>query len=168
MVALYESNRFIVSKEQIEKAKTQYAKRRLEILQEHKSDLIMIGIGCNFETDLVGGVGNHRARALFINKDGVKCLLEVGAKSEYAGGKDYMSVNHSTYNCGEENEDYYYNDLSREYSSKKVKFTLANVLILINQEFNCNFSNIYLDKCMLHCDDIDLTKYNISINGANK
>lgn len=148
-----------VNDEQIKICSDLINKRKKEVLKENKHNLLFCGMGCNFEPCFNDGVGNHRIRTEFINKDGIKCFIEVG--TAYGKGKeDNLRIDHALiFYCNDKNISYNERDkkekrLEIERSDLNLKYTYQNVLNLVNQYFNCNFKKMVLDYYNISCDGV--------------
>lgn len=138
-----------VNDEQIKICNDLINKRKKEVLKENKHNLLFCGMGCEFEPRFNDGVGNHRIRTEFINKDGIKCFIEVG--TSYGKGKeDNLRIDHAIIPYDREEK----NRLDIERSDLNLKYTYQNVLNLVNHYFNCNFKNIVLDYYNISCDGV--------------
>jgi len=141
---------FEVTEEQIAEAQREIDRDRAELVKKYTANntLVFIGMGMSYEPKYEGDVCNHRIRTVFQNIDGQKCFVEFGT------GKDYETTrcDHSILNYGQENEVNHYGRLERRDSMPK--FTLENIMNLVNRTFNCKFTEIVVDQFTLTCEDI--------------
>lgn len=147
-----------VTEEQIKQGNTLRNKKAKKVLKENKHNLLFVGMGMEFEPTLKDGVGNHRIRTKFLNKDGIKCFIELGK-----GKDDNLRVDFALYNYCEDDynisikeratkQKYNYMNLEREPLS--LKYTYENVLNLVNKYFNCNFEKMVIDYYNISCSGI--------------
>ena len=153
--ALLYSISYKVTDEQIKQAKVLRLKRKEEVLKENKTNLLFVGMGMEFKPIIKNGVGNHRIRTEFLNKDGIKCFIEVGTGRT---PEDNLRVDFAIFNYGTkdyrgfDNYQYNYKDLERE--TPALKYTYENVLSLVNKYFNCNFKKMVVDYYNLSCEGV--------------
>lgn len=142
-----------VTDEQIKKAVSLRLKRQKEVLKENKNNLLFVGMGMEFKPTFKDGVGNHRIRTEFLNKNGVKCFIEVGT-----GKEDFLRVDFAIYNYGTKDklgrDSYKYNYKELEHKTPALKYTYENVLNLVNKYFNCNFKKMVVDYYNIRCDGL--------------
>lgn len=149
-----------VNKEQIEQANTLRNKKIKKVLKENKNNLLFVGMGMEFESILKNGVGNHRIRTEFLNKDGVKCFIEVGTGKN---PEDNLRVDFAVYNycegdynisIKERDAKQKYNYMNLERETPSLKYTYDNVLNLVNKYFNCDFKKMVVDYYNISCDGV--------------
>lgn len=143
-----------VTDEQIKKADTLRDKKAKEVLKENKHNLLFVGMGMNFKPTLLNGISNHRIRTEFLNKEGIRCFIEVGTGRT---PEDNLRIDFALYGYIEEETQYKrnsYNYMKLETETPSLKYTYENVLNLVNKYFNCNFKKMVVDY------------YNISCNGV--
>jgi len=145
-----------ISEEQIKEAKTLIDKIAIEVLKENKEKLLFVGMGMNYEPRYKDDVCNHRIRTEFKNAQGKTYFIEVGT-----GKGDSMRIDFSIdrdkqeeLNDSHDRQGEFYNYRGLEYRKDSVKFTLKNVLNLVNREFNCNFKEIVIDYYNISCDGV--------------
>ena len=139
---------YIVTEEQIRIAKEVREKRKEEVLRDHKNSLLFRGMGTEFEPTFKDGVGNYRIRTEFLNSKGVRCFIEV-----CKGKGENLTVDHAMCPYIDESSEQKYNYHDLERNSPGLKYTYANVLKLVNEEFDCNFETMVVDNYNLSCDD---------------
>jgi len=138
---------YIVTEEQIEIAQKLKQEAKQEAIKNIKDKLVFVAMGSDYEARYDDDICNYRVRTHFINKAGYKCFIEVGT----ARNPEEMRIDHAIINYESENEKNNYNGLERRDSNPK--YTLQNLLRLVNTEFNCNFSEIEVDKYNLSPSD---------------
>ena len=133
---------WIVTEEQIALAKKELEKSQVETKKRYKNSLLFIGMGTTHQTTT--DIGNHRIRTEFLNKDGRQFFVEFGT------GRDYQTTrcDHSIDRDEEKNN---YGNLERK---ELCKYTLKAILNLVNSNFDCNFTEIFIDNYDLSCDGI--------------
>jgi hypothetical protein len=143
---------YIVTQEQIDEAAIELERAKIELDAKYNNKLVFIGMGMEYEPRFEGDVCNHRVRTELINKNGHKYFIELGT-----GRKEEMRCDHSIdyVNGDEDSKKYNFGDLERKDSMPK--YTLENVLSLVNRVFDCKFTEIIIDNHTLSTDHISVS-----------
>jgi len=143
-----------VTEEQIKKAVNLRIKKQKEVLKDNYNNLLFCGMGMNFKPTIKDGVENHRIRTEFLNKDGIKCFIEVGTGRT---PEENLRVDFALYGYIEnetKNEKNQYNYKKLETETPTLKYTYENVLNLVNKYFNCNFKKMVVDNYNISCESV--------------
>jgi len=153
MKALYYPIEYIVTDEQINEAKKEIERAKAEILKTSNDVFILIGMGMNYSERYEDDVCNHRVRAYFTNKDGKKYFIELGT-----GIGESMRIDHAIDIDKQEEEENKsikscnnFKDLERQ--KNVLKYTKANILKIINTNFDCHFKYVLIDEYTLNPED---------------
>lgn len=138
---------YIVTDEQINEAKKELEKDKENLKNNLSNKLVFVGMGMTIATEQKDSIANHRIRTNFINSKGTKCFIEVGRGSNILD----MRIDHAIFNYGSDDEKNNYNGLER--AKHNAKFTLPELLNLVNSSFDCNFKAIEVDNFTLSTDD---------------
>ena len=146
---------YTVTEEQIKEANELIQKRKKEVLKENKNNLLFVGMGMEFKPTFKDGVGNYRIRTEFLNKDRVKCFIEVGTGRT---PESNLRVDFAIFNYGTKDkrgfDNYSYNYKGLENNTPALKYTYENILNLVNKYFNCNFKKMVVDYYNISCDGV--------------
>lgn len=155
---------------------------REKTLSEIKGQLIFVGMGMEYSPRYEDDVCNHRVRTYFQNPDGHNFFIEFGRgrgdelridhandcdmeflysetlkkwyeirnKAEYQS-TDYYKASHMIEKY-QEQPFYNYKGLENR-NTPQLKYTLQNLLFVVNEYFECNFSQVDVDNHTLRCDD---------------
>ena len=180
-VALGGLDRYLVTSEQIEKAKQFYEEAKRQTFEQHKNDLIFCGMGCDYDAQYDDDVCNHRIWTQFENSKGKHYLLEFqhtndynlylsafcdfDAEEEYNNQWEALRVQRDEYRPRDDR----WKEINKEMQELGLKFafnshplmkerlefkyTQTNILLLVNREFDCNFNNIVIDLYNIHPSD---------------
>lgn len=148
-----------VTDEQIKKANALRNKRTKEVLKENKNNLLFVGMGMEFNPTILNGVGNHRIRTEFLNKNGIRCFIELGTGRTT---EDNLRVDFAIYDycegdkisIKEKDAKQKYNYMKLETETPSLKYTYENILNLVNKYFNCNFKKMVVDYYNISCDRV--------------
>lgn len=149
LIALNWLDRFEVTPLQKEAALETIEELKEKELKEHKDKLIFINMWADFKSIWGDFISNHRIRSIFKNKLGVLCFCEVWTKFN---DDSLMRGDFFIKNYNSDNEEYN-NGLIRDLHYYDVNYTKTNLLELVNDYFNCNFSEIYISD-ILSPDDL--------------
>lgn len=174
-------DRYVVTDAQIEEAKKELERARLQTVKDNAGKLMFVGMGCTYEPRYQDDVCNHRIRTEFVNVHGHHFFIELGT-----GRGDQMRIDHSIDSDLQNEykakaEEYYqkrdgfkyrsaewlelnkqvekymgqpYNNYKGlEHKMDLPQYTLRNVLKLVNKYFKCNFSEIVIDNYNVTCED---------------
>ena len=181
VVALVGSDRYLVASEQIEKAKQFYEEAKRQTFEQHKNDLLFCGMGCDYEALYDDDVCNHRIWTQFENSKGKHYLLEFQHTTDYnlylSAFCDFDSeaeYNNQWEELRRQRDEFRprddkwkeINKIMQELGSQycfnshplmkeraELKFTRANILELVNREFDCYFNDIVIDLYNIHPSD---------------
>jgi len=159
---------YSVTQDQINRAKDLRIKKQKEFLEENKNNLLFVGMGMTFKSNIEDGIGNHRIRTCFLNGDGVKCFIEVGT-----GRDENLRIDHATFNHKEnvkslkERDEETYNYKNLESKTPILKYTYENVLKLVNNYFNCSFKKIIIDNYNVECNGLICSSKKVKIEVLN-
>lgn len=174
--------RWIVTEEQSAKAKTEKQRARVETIENNRGKLLFVGMGCTYESRFNDDVCNHRIRTEFLNAEGKKYFLEFGTgrgeemridHSIDRDLEDFHKQKQSFYSDKMRNEKQgspvwnellqkrrewdsqpYHNYNNLERAAIDLKYTLQNVLKVVNENFNCNFTECVVDNYNVSPDDV--------------
>jgi hypothetical protein len=181
--ALIYPNRYAVTKEQKEYATKHYNRMKTDILAGLGEKLVFVGMGVEYPARYDDDICNHRIRTEIVNPQGKRFFIEVGTwgselmrfdhvidrdqeeeyrcksleyrdKIEKAGGFWKIGKGHPLY---DEYQKYqlqpYHWYKKNDWHDKRMKYTKANVLKMVNKLFECNFSELVIDCNFLTTDD---------------
>jgi len=180
-VALVYPDNYLVTTEQIEKATQIYEEEKRKTFEEHKNDLIFCGMGCDYDPQYDDDICNHRIWTQFENSKGKHYLLEfqhttdynlyLSAFCDFDTEKEYndrweamrikrdgfrprddewKQINREMQELGLQ---YCFNSHPLMKERSDLKYTRANILELINKEFDCLFNDIVIDLYNIHPSD---------------
>jgi len=174
---------YIVTDKQITEAKTEKAKAKQNAKNKLKNKLVFVSMGMTYEPRYNDDVCCHRIRTEITNPDGRKFFIEVGTWGNELMRIDFVIDRDQENHYSQEQEkvheeikkrggyhkvpqsDPLYNDLKKYqeqpyywyknevWKDLKVKYTKQNVIDLVNNLFDCNFTEIEIDEYNLSCDD---------------
>lgn len=155
--ALFYPHSYIVTEEQIEKAKTELARAKAQSIEENRGKLVFVGMGSAYKARYDDDVCNHRVRAEFFNRDGRKFFIE------FCRGLSEKSfvISHAIDRDLEESWDRKishlqpYNNYKGLEKGIKYNYTCQNLLAIVNQHFECDYQEIIIDSDLLHPDPDD-------------
>lgn len=172
---MYDGKRFKTSQEQKDKASVLYALNVKKAIENTKNKLVFVGMGMDYAARYNDDVCNHRIRTEIINPEGRKFFIEVGTWGNermridfvvdrdqeiyYAdqcqnvrneilkrGGYHKVSFSDPLYiDLKKYQEQPYYHYKREEYKDLNIKYTKQNVIDLVNNLFNCHFTEIEID-----------------------
>ena len=138
---------YIVTEEQINEAKAEVEREKEDLKKNLKNKLLFVGMGMTIKPRDKDSITNHRIRTHFINAEGVKCFIEVGRGANVLD----MRIDHAIYNYGRDDEKNNFKGLER--LKHNPKFSLPELLNLVNTFFNCKFKTIEIDNFTLSADE---------------
>lgn len=138
---------YIVTEEQKNIAETERQRAKNEAKENLGNKLVFVGMGSEYASRYEGDICNYRVRTYFLNKFGIKCFIEVGT----GRNPEEMRVDHAMFRVGSDDEKNNYHGLERRDSYPK--YTLENLLNIVNSNFDCNFSEIEIDQHTLSPDE---------------
>jgi hypothetical protein len=164
---------YIVTIDQINEAKKELARHKAELLKrinENPDILVLCGYGCEYTPRFEDDISNHRIRGEFQNPDGRRFFIEF---STWATPSEDMIVTHAIDRTRQDElkdnihcQSEFFNYKKLEHNIR-VKATKANVLDIVNRNFNCQFRIIEIDNGTLSQDDfISGSTYQL-INATN-
>ena len=147
---------YIVTPEQVEIAAKEQERRKKEVLNALGNKLVFVGMGMSYAPRYDDDVCNHRIRTYFVNSKGNKYFIEFGT-----GNGDNTRIDHAIDETkreladsgGSTNGEWINNFNGLERRDHLPKYTLSNLLNLINKEFDCKFTTIEVDDYNLTCSD---------------
>lgn len=186
-VALLRGGRYAVTDEDKEMATIEMARMKRERVSSVGDSLVFVGMGMNYVERYPGDVCNHRIRTEIVNPEGRRFFIEVGTgrgdtmridhvvdrdqekeyednlqrvheKIEAAGGFYKNGRGSALYEQLEKwrGQPYYWYK-AREWQSLNVQYTKANVLKLVNDLFDCHFSDMEVEYNLLSTEDYTST-----------
>ena len=172
---MYGGQRYITTLEQKQEAERLYNINVEKAINNVGNKLVFVGMGMEYTPRYEDDVCNHRIRTEVLNPDGKRFFIEVGTwgaelmridhvvnrdqEQEYEdklrfyrneierqGGFNRVSNNSELMNNYKkyQNQPYYWYK-KESWQDLKTKYTLKNVLNLVNTLFDCNFSEIEID-----------------------
>lgn len=139
--------KYIVTPEQIESAKAILKSQKENTIKNIGNKLIFVGMGMNYEERYNGDPANHRIRTEILAPDGNQYFIEVGT----AKGND-MRIDFSILRIKKEKSEDVYN-YRLQQGSTTIKYTLQNILNLVNRTYGCHFTEIDVDRYTLNTSD---------------
>ncbi len=149
---------YIVTPEQIFKANQEIERVKKLSVEDIKNNnkLVFVGMGMPYAPRYEDDVCNHRIRTYFVNTKGNKYFIEFGTGT---GGN--TRIDHAIDETkreladagGSTNGEWVNNFNGLERRESLPKYTLSNLLHLINHEFNCRFESIEVDNYTLNTND---------------
>lgn len=147
---------YIVTEAQIEEAAKERERAKKQAIVDYEGKLVFIGMGMTYEPKYDDDVCNHRIRTEFKAPDGNRYFIELGTWTE-----EKMRCDHSIHRTKQDelNDDIkqqvkFYNFAGLERNTCLPKYTLQNVLKLVNDKFNCKFKEIIIDNYNIGTDDL--------------
>lgn len=172
---------YIVTEEQIAEAEKERLRAKKQTVKDNKGKLMFVGMGMTYEPRYEDDVCNHRIRTSFVNAEGKMYFIELGTGNGHQMRCDHSVDRDLEYEYEEmaaklrkERESVkkysdewdelclqidkyttqvYYNYKGLEHMRDMPKYTLQNVLNLVNKYFNCNFKEIVIDNYNVCTDD---------------
>jgi len=139
---------YIVTDEQIALAQKEREKSQKETQEKHKNSLLFVGMGWS-EAEPKTEIGNPRIRSEFLNKHGKHFLVEFGTSNAHDGAICLFSIDKSN------GEDVYnYAGLEKHRTTGCSPYTPDAIMKLVNCQFDCNFTEVFIDNHDLHCDGV--------------
>jgi hypothetical protein len=170
-----------VTDEQIKLAEIERQRAKKQTVKDNKGKLMFVGMGCTYEPRYKDDVCNHRIRTSFTNAEGKKYFIELGTGNGHQMRCDHSVDRDLEYeyeeivaNLRKERDSVkrysdewdelclqidkytkqvYYNYQGLEHKGDLPKYTLQNVLNLVNKYFNCNFKEIVIDNYNVSTED---------------
>lgn len=144
---------WLVTDAQIQEAQEEIERRKAQVIAENTGKLMFVGMGMTYAERYADDVCNHRIRTEFVNRTGNKYFIEFGT-----GTGDRMRIDHSIDRTLEESAPYdhrqpYNNFAKLEHMRDLPKYTLTNVLNIVNKYFNCDFKEVVVDNYNVSTDD---------------
>jgi hypothetical protein len=145
---------FSVTKEQIGLAIVERNMAKAEKVANMGNKLVFVGMGMDYAPKYEGDPGNHRIRTEFVNSNGTRFFIELGP-----GTGENMRVDHAInrtlqdqLNDSHERQGEFYNwkGLERRGGGQ---YTKENILKMVNEEFDCKFTEMEVDNFTLTTDD---------------
>lgn len=165
---------YVVTEEQISKAKELCAIRKAEIISFiEKGELVFCAMGGYFKSQLDNGVGNYRIGCYFLNKKGHKYFIELCTSCD---GENRIYIDFSideelkvirqeevrrelesrrevNGKWGVYEKQDYYNCFGIEKTTIEIPFTFDNVLKLINDTYGCCYKSSRLVRYFASYED---------------
>lgn len=172
---MYDGKRYKTSQEQKDKASKLYALNVQKAIENVKNKLVFVGMGMDYAARYADDVCNYRIRTEIVNPEGRKFFIEVGTWGNermridfvvdrdqeiyYAdqcqnvrneilkrGGYHKLSFSDPLYlDLKKYQEQPYYSYKRDEYKDLNIKYTKQNLIDLVNNLFDCNFTEIEID-----------------------
>lgn len=142
---------YIVTDEQITEAKIEIKRAKEQAIKDSAGKLVFVGMGMTYEPRYEDDVCNHRIRTEFTNAHGHKFFIEVGTGTSDRMRIDYAIDRENGREVASSEGAYNYKGL--EHKRELPKYTKQEVLKLVNEYFDCNFSEIIIDNYNLNTDD---------------
>lgn len=172
---MYDGKRYKTTQEQKDKASKLYAFNVKKAIQNVGNKLVFVGMGMDYAARYDNDVCNHRIRTEITNPEGRKFFIEVGTwgnermridfvvdrdqEIHYAdqcqnvrneilkrGGYHKVSFSDPLYiDLKKYQEQPYYQYKKEEYKDLNIKYTKQNVIDLVNNLFDCHFTEMEID-----------------------
>ena len=155
--ALMYPTSYKVTDEQIQEAKEETERAKIETLKKNKNILLFVGMGMGYEERYKDDVCNWRIRTEFKTPNGRVYFVEFGT------GLDNTTIrcDHSIDRTREDelssnvhNQQEFYNYKNLERNSELGKYTKSRILEIVNRTFNCNFKKVVIDEYNISCDGV--------------
>jgi len=147
---------YIVTSEQITIAQKEVERAKKEALKNLGNKLVFVGMGMTYSPRYEGDVCNHRIRTEFQNPSGRRFFIELGTGKS---GTELMRCDHAIdrtrqdeLNDHPEHQGEFYNYLGLE-RNQWPKYSLSAILKLVNENFECKFTEIEIDNFTLSPDE---------------
>ena len=135
---------YIVTEEQIELAKKELERSKLETIEANKGNLLFTGMG--WAKELGKGITNHRFRAYFKTDRDTKAFVEFS----YVDTKDNPDCLHVDFAFFGED----CNKHRRNFEGSFVPKSLDTVLKIVNDSFGCSFKKAVIDNYDISPNDV--------------
>lgn len=173
---------YIVTEQQSLEALEEIERDKTKLATEYAGKLVFIGMGSEYPARYEDDVCNHRIRTEFMNPNGHLFFIELGTgqgekmrcdhsidrkleneknakRTEFYDKLSQQKYGSREYNLmmsqrKEHEGQPYYNYAGLEKNQCLPKYTLQNVLKLVNEKFECNFKEILIDNYTLGTDDL--------------
>jgi len=147
---------YIVTDEQINLAKIELERAKKQVIEDNKGVLVFVGMGMTYDERYHDDVCNHRVRTEFKNSSGRRFFIEFGRGTDQKLRIDHAIDRDLEDKCNIEktNAQPYNNYGKLERDTPNLMYTKSNLLKVVNQYFDCNFSKIMIDNYNLRTDDI--------------
>jgi hypothetical protein len=180
---MYGGKRYKTTEAQIETARIAYEQNKAAAIAAVGDKLVFVGMGMNYPARFEGDVCNHRIRTEIINPEGRRFFIEVGtgrgenmridhvvnrdqedeyneqaqkyrAEIEANGGFCRIGSGHPLFeNYKKYQSQPYYWYKREQWESLNTKYTVENILKLVNTLFDCKFTEMEIDYYHLTTDD---------------
>lgn len=172
---------YIVTDMQVAEATKERERAKIQTVKDNEGKLMFVGMGMEYSPRYADDVCNHRIRTEFVNAEGHRFFIELGTgrgdqmridhsidrdledlhdtklqelRAQLSNKGRFGAENTPIYNEMKKWENQSYNNFAKlEHKSDLPKYTLQNVLKLVNKYFNCNFSEIVIDNYNVSCGD---------------
>ena len=147
---------YIVTVEQIHAANLEIERKKKEVLNQLGNKLVFVGMGMTYTPKYEDDVCNHRIRTYFVNAKGNKYFIEFGTGRGENARIDHAidETKRELIDAGKQSSGEWINNFNGlERREHMPKYTLSNLLILINKEFGCKFTSIEVDNYTLNTND---------------
>lgn len=181
--ALLYPKRYAVTQEQKDYATYHYEQMKQKAIESVGNKLVFVGMGMEYTERYKDDVCNHRIRTEIITPKGRRFFIELGTwgpelmrfdfvidrdqeneynekaqeyrqKIEAAGGFTRIGPGHPIYEAYQKYQSQpYYWYKKEQWNSKRIKYTKNNVLRVVNDLFDCNFSEMAVDYNFLITED---------------
>jgi hypothetical protein len=150
---------YIVTDEQIKEANKELQRAKQETYKKYGDSLLFVGMGMTYEPRYEDDVCNHRIRTEFLNSKGKQYFVEFGTgrgndlRCDFSIDRDKQKeLNDSP---GQQSKFYNFRGLERK-DFAGIKYTQQNILEIVNEYFDCRFTNIVIDNYNIHCNDREI------------
>ncbi len=146
---------YIVTPEQIEEAKKECERAKIERINGIGNKLVFVGMGMDYLPRYEGDPANHRIRTEFKNIHGNEFFIEVGTNGPENMRIDFAIDRTMQKKLNDEvnKQSQFYNYHGLERSKNIYTYTKERILSLVNREFDCKFIEMEVDNYNLSTDD---------------
>ena len=159
--ALYYPLEYIVTEEQIQQAKEELTRAKERVYAQHSNHLLFVGMGSEYAPRFEDDVCNHRIRTEFTNRHGHRYFIEFctlakgnGFSITFAIDRDKEIELNSDWN--KQGEYYHFKGLTTSKIGYTLDYTKRNILNIVNEYFDCAFSEVIIDQHTIHPDDREI------------
>ena len=146
---------YIVTEEQIAEAEAERIRAKKQAVKDNYVKLMLVGMGMAYEARYEDDVCNYRVRGEFQNPDGRVFLIEFGT-----GQGENLRIDHAIDRTRQDelqdsfaHQSEFFNFKKLESKTPEMKYTLSNLLQIVNKYFNCNFREIVIDNYNVSTED---------------
>lgn len=155
-------NEYYVTEEQVAQAQEEVKAAKVRAIEANKGKLLFVGMGMTYEPKYEGDPGNHRIRTEFQNPNGRRFFIELGtgAINKDHSQSDRMRIDYAIDRTRQDElkdahdkQSQFYNYKGLEMRKNFSRYHVREILKLVNDNFDCNFSEMVVDNYNLSTED---------------